>query len=73
MTHPVPAYVNPIQWHQAVAMSREICARVFRDGGSPTDAVIAFRPVEADDALSWERAVDLIASEICAHPVARAA
>jgi hypothetical protein len=29
--------------------------------------------LSTDDHLTWERAVDQIAAEICAHPVKRAA
>lgn len=74
MTDRVPAHVNPIQWHQALSVSRQTCARVFRDGGSPREALAAFSVnVPNDEAPTWERAVDLIAAELCAHPMARAA
>lgn len=68
----MPDHVNPIQWHQALSVSRQTCARVFRDGGAPSDAI---RPYcgELQDDISWEKAVDLIANALCAHPVARAA
>jgi hypothetical protein len=72
MTPSVPDHVSPIQWHQAVAVSRQECARIFRDGGMPHDALAAFG-LKADVAASWERAVDQIASELCAHPMKRAA
>ena len=39
MTPSVPDYLNPIQWHQAVAVSRQECARIFRDGGAPLVSV----------------------------------
>lgn len=69
-----PDHVNPIQWHQALAVSRQTCARVFRDGGTPADALAAFSVRAGDDqSVSWEKAVDQIAAEICAHPIARAA
>lgn len=74
MSASAPAHVNPIQWHQALSVSRQTCARVFRDGGTPSEAVAAFSlKAELDEKLSWEKAVDLIAAEICAHPIARAA
>lgn len=74
MSASTPAHLNPIQWHQALSVSRQTCARVFRDGGTPEEAVAAFGlTTEPADKLSWERAVDLIAAEICAHPIARAA
>lgn len=74
MSASTPAHLNPIQWHQALSVSRQTCARVFRDGGTPAEAIAAFGlTAEADDKLSWEKAVDMIAAEICTHPIARAA
>ena len=71
-TSSVPDHINPIQWHQAVAVSRQSCARVFRDGGTPAEALAAFRLASGDD-VSWEKAVDMIAAELCAHPLPKAA
>jgi hypothetical protein len=68
----VPSHLNPMQWHQAQAVSRQACARVFRDGGSPSDALASFGLDEKGD-ISWEKAVDLIAEEICTHPIKQAA
>ena len=48
MTPSVPDYLNPIQWHQAVAVSRQECARIFRDGGAPQDALKAFDDANQD-------------------------
>jgi hypothetical protein len=76
MTPSVPDYLSPIQWHQAVAVSRQECARIFRDGGMPQDALAAFGlsvDVSANAGASWERVVDQIAAELCAHPMKRAA
>ncbi len=72
MTSSVPDHLNPIQWHQALAVSRQACARVFRDGGVPADALAAFGLASADS-MTWEKAVDQIAAAICAHPISRAA
>ncbi|MET0407546.1 MAG: hypothetical protein ABW006_04175 [Hyphomicrobium sp.] len=72
MTPSVPDHLSPIQWHQAVAVSREQCARIFRDGGAPGDALVAFG-LRSEKGANWERVVDLIAAELCAHPVKRAA
>jgi len=72
MTPSVPDYLSPIQWHQAVAVSRQECARIFRDGGTPQDALAAFG-LGIDAIASWERVVDQIAAELCAHPMKRAA
>ena len=68
----VPDHLNPMQWHQAVAVSRQSCARVFRDGGTPDEALAAFGLAGAGD-MSWEKAVDVIAAELCAHPLPKAA
>lgn len=75
MTHlSLPDHVNPIQWHQALAVSRQTCARVFRDGGTPAEALAAFGlKAGGDEIPNWDKAVDQIAGEICAHPMARAA
>ncbi|MGQ0674370.1 MAG: hypothetical protein ACT4N2_16045 [Hyphomicrobium sp.] len=69
-----PDHVNPIQWQQASAIARQSCARFFRDGGRPADAMRAFglEPAQAN-AADWSRAVDAIAEVLCAHPIQRAA
>lgn len=67
-----PSHVNPIQWHQALAVSRQSCASVFADGGTPVEALASFG-IPAHGSVNWERAVDLIAEEICAHPLPKAA
>ncbi len=72
MTPSVPDYLNPIQWHQALAVSRQACARVFRDGGTPAEALAAFG-LKPDGEANWEKAVELVAEKLCAHPMARAA
>jgi hypothetical protein len=72
MTPSVPDHLSPIQWHQALAVSRESCARIFRDGGTPGDVLVAFGLQSEEDA-NWERVVDLVAVELCAHPIKRAA
>ncbi|RUP00141.1 hypothetical protein [Hyphomicrobium sp.] len=72
MTPSVPEHLSPIQWHQAVAVSREQCAKIFRDGGAPRDALVAFG-LRPEDGANWERVVDLVAAELCAHPIKQAA
>jgi hypothetical protein len=72
MTPSAPDYVSPIQWHQAIGVSRQECARIFRDGGTPGDALAAFG-LKADEATDWEHAVDQIAAEMCSRPFVRAA
>lgn len=73
MTPSVPHHANPIQWQQALDVSRQTCAKIFRDGGSPREALALFGVIAEASALTWEKAVDAIAAELCAHPVARAA
>ena len=65
-------HINPLQWHQALGVARQSCARLFRDGGTPEDALRAFglKPSAADD---WSHAVELIAEMLCAAPQRRAA
>ncbi len=69
-----PDHVNPLQWHQAVGVARQSCARLFRDGGSPDDALAAFGlPADARLHDDWGKAVEAIAEVLCASPVKRAA
>jgi hypothetical protein len=72
MTPSVPDHLNPIQWHQAVAVSREQCARIFRDGGTPRDVLVAFG-LRSEENADWEHVVDIVAAELCSHPIKRAA
>jgi hypothetical protein len=75
MTHPSPPdHVNPVQWQQAQGVARQTCARFFRDGGTPEDALNAFG-LSGDEtvALDWSRAVDSIAQTLCSAPVRRVA
>ena len=74
MTGEIPDHINPIQWQQSIAVSRERCARVFRDGGTPAEALAAFGlKLSSGQDVTWERAVDRIAAALCAHPDRRAA
>jgi hypothetical protein len=69
-----PLERDPAQWHQAVGVARHVCARIFRDGGKPADAVATFG-IEPPTAgrLDWSRAVTFIADSMCAQPIRRAA
>ena len=73
MSREIQHHINPIQWQQAVGLARQTSASVFRDGGTPLDALTAFGLTVGEDNVSWEKAIDHIAAELCAHPVARAA
>jgi hypothetical protein len=66
MTISRPANVNPMQWNEAVAQARQVCARVFRSGGAPSDALTSFGLTAASAPTSdWSRTVDLIAQSLC--------
>ena len=72
-----PAYINPLQWTQAMGYARQACARVFRDGGRPEDALAAFglarKGPEAAEATDWSKAVEAIAQVMCAQQMKQAA
>lgn len=70
----VPFECNPAQWHQAVGVARQACARIFRDGGSAADAVRTFGLERiGSGSLDWSRAVALIAESLCTAGLKRAA
>jgi hypothetical protein len=69
----IPEHVNPIEWHQAVGIARQSCARFFRDGGTAADAMRAFGAPPAADIADWSKAVEAIARVLCARPERRAA
>lgn len=69
-----PDHVNPMQWHQSQGLARQACARIFRDGGVPADALRAFGlDPKVSPAADWGRAVDAIAATLCHNPERRAA
>jgi hypothetical protein len=69
-----PNHVNPVQWQQAQGVARQTCARFFRDGGMPEDAMKAFGLSDSEfEGLDWSRAVDAIAVTLCSAPQRRAA
>lgn len=63
----IPAHINPIEWHQAVGVARQSCARFFRDGGTAKDAMLAFGAEGADSETDWGKAVEAIAFVLCAR------
>lgn len=70
----IPEHINPMQWHQAVGVARQSCARFFRDGGTATDAMRAFgAEASTANAADWGKAVESIARVLCAKPEKRAA
>lgn len=65
---------DPAQWHQAVGVARQACARIFRDGGSAGDAVRTFGLAgPAAEKVDWSRAVTVIAESLCRPHLRRAA
>jgi hypothetical protein len=68
-----PRHINPLQWNEAVGYARAVCARIFRDGGGPAEAVRAFGLTVVDAALDWSIAVDRIALALCAAPLRKVA
>jgi hypothetical protein len=68
-----PQHINPLQWHQAVDYARQVCARIFRDGGTPAEALSAFGVVAAGPDVCWSVAVDRIAQALCAPALRKAA
>jgi hypothetical protein len=52
--------------------ARQACARIFRDGGSPTEACRAFG-LNGESADDWSIAVDRIALVLCAPTLRKAA
>jgi len=68
-------HINPIQWNQAVGYARQAAARIFRDGGSPADALRAFGAAATEAASTdWSKAVEAIAEVLCSRsPMRKAA
>ena len=58
-------YVNTAEWDHATGVARQVCARVFRDGGAPADALEAFGLAHEDLHGNWRAAVDRIAQALC--------
>lgn len=67
-------HINPHQMSYATGVARQTCARVFRDGGSPVDALEMFGLAGSSDTTDWSTAVEMIAAALCSRsPVQRAA
>ena len=56
---------NSAEWDHATSVARQVCARVFRDGGAPADALDAFGLAHADIHGNWRAAVECIAHALC--------
>ncbi|MEM9028559.1 MAG: hypothetical protein AAGC70_09350 [Pseudomonadota bacterium] len=68
-----PDHIHQIHWDHALSVSRQTCARLFRDGASPKDALAAFGLKDDGADVDWSRAIDRIAEVICTQPNRRAA
>ena len=68
-----PRHINPQQWQHAIGIARQACARIFRDGGAPADALKAFGIMTSESSFNWQQATDSIAHSLCAGPLKRAA
>jgi hypothetical protein len=68
-----PRHINPVQWQQTTGYARQACARIFRDGGTPAEALRAFCLGSAEPAADWSIAVDRIAQSLCAPAICKAA
>ncbi len=67
-------HINPVLWQQSVGLARQSCARIFRDGGKPEDALTAFGiAAESGRSLDWSKVVELVAETLSAGPARRAA
>jgi hypothetical protein len=58
-------HVDTAELDYATGIARQVCARVFRDGGTPADALEAFGIAHVDAHGSWRSAVDTIAVALC--------
>lgn len=69
-----PRHIHDIQWAEALTIARQNCARIFRDGGTPADALAAFGIFHASAAtLDWSDGVEVIAAYLCRRPEKMAA
>lgn len=53
------------EWDHATGVARQICARVFRDGGAPADALDTFGLAHDEVQGNWRDAIELIAHALC--------
>ncbi len=60
-----PSNISPVQWDQALGLARQSCARIFRDGGSPPDALGLFGLEPRSRGENWDHAIASIAQSLC--------
>ncbi len=64
-----PEHIHDLQWAQALAIARQTCAGIFKDGGVPKDALKAFGLApDLGPAADWSRTVEAIAQVLCQGP-----
>ena len=68
-----PQFSNPVQWQQNVGLARQACARIFRDGGTPAEALRVFGLSEVNAPRDWAVVVDRIAASLGAQGAGRKA
>lgn len=68
-----PPNINPVQWHHTLGYARQACARIFRDGGTPADAIRAFGLPQSSEPIDWSKAVEAVAQALCAPQLRKAA
>jgi hypothetical protein len=61
-----PSNISPVQWDQALGLARQSCARIFRDGGAPPDALGVYGIKMAGVTADWDHAIASIAQSLCA-------
>jgi hypothetical protein len=61
-------HMDAAQMDHATGIARQVCARVFRDGGTPADAMEVFGIAHVDVHAGWRDAVDTIARALAATP-----
>jgi predicted site-specific integrase-resolvase len=67
-------HINSLHWHQSQGVARQTCARFFRDGMKPADAMRAFGLEVSDvDVSDWSKAVEGIANVLSSAPQRRVA
>lgn len=68
-----PHFAIPAQWQQNVGLARQACARIFRDGGTPAEALRVFGLPDTDAPRDWAVVVDRIAASLGAQGARRQA
>ena len=63
--------MNSAEWEHATDVARQVCARVFRDGGAPSDALEAFGLAHEDLHGNWRMSVERIATALCRSGTAK--